>query len=146
MNTLREKVSATRQDLSIFVARKIDELEMKLLFVGNYWILVREESVKKGTHGNLKWVTKVFCLVFVAMWLVKKTRTTPLTNQKLLLLSSFVMIGSCDYVVIILDLVVRYSTKNLSINIEGTGMAADVEIKTNFELFFFLLSLRWSAI
>ena len=46
------------------------------------------------------------------------------------------MIGSCDYVVIILDLVVRYSTKNLSINIEGTGMAADVEIKTNFELFF----------
>ena len=52
------------------------------------------------------------------------------------MLSSFVMIGSCDYVVIILDLVVRYSTKNLSINIEGTGMAADVEIKTNFELFF----------
>lgn len=34
MNTLREKVSATREDLSIFVARKIDELEMKLLFVG----------------------------------------------------------------------------------------------------------------
>ena len=53
------------------------------------------------------------------------------------MLSSFVMIGSCDYVVIILDLVVRYSTKNLSINIEGTGMAADVEIKTNFEFFFF---------
>ena len=47
------------------------------------------------------------------------------------------MIGSCDYVVIILDLVVRHSTKNLSINIEGTGMAADVEIKTNFEFFFF---------
>ena len=46
------------------------------------------------------------------------------------------MIGSCDYVVIILDLVVRYSTKSLSINIEGTGMAADVEIKTNLELFF----------
>ena len=51
------------------------------------------------------------------------------------------MIGSCDYVVIILDLVVRHSTKNLSINIEGTGMAADVEIKTNFEFFFFLTKL-----
>ena len=50
------------------------------------------------------------------------------------------MIGSCDYVVIILDLVVRYSTKNLSINIEGTGMAADVEIKTNF-----VVMNEWSA-
>lgn len=46
------------------------------------------------------------------------------------------MIGSCDYVVIILDLVVRYSTKNLSINVEGTGMAADVEIN-EFRVIFF---------